>query len=691
MVKGDEANIMRGLTAIPDPKGGTGEVLIGTRTNPGVVETIDSANNHGVTVDLGIKAFFAKAFGVSDYRGPALSAYNRVVPFTHPDTGEKMLLIGVWVNHPDSKPPNNGSYFLVRRGNGTYEYGSIFDIANPLPAGETLKGTRTIAVSPFAEDKGRVLYFGGHDCAGQDSHNTAWVYRGELGPARQEGVKQPAEQAKSALPDRYLCVMVLDACRPDYLTLAPMPNLNEMISKGVTYENAWVGQLLNNTPPGHASIAHGVLPVHSGINGFGWLDETLGKRVNPTGWEAVCNGNVGVILRKNNCPAQGDRPVRDRRIGQFAQVLCGSLDGGILVRHHRFSGERRRGGAHREEKEQGGAVGKKGAKNKTVAFVKGKAPCEAVVKQETLNKPTDETSGDNAYGTELVIAVLKNHKPRVMFINLPETDGLGHRCGGINRPDLVKPLMEQTDKLLGRIFQAYRDLGIFEKTVFVITSDHGMIPHTGTIDTAEADAKLKELTGKRRGVMTSAFIQEAEDVPKVAEALAGCNVKGIHAVYYKTKKDGKYAYEIASAYMDKLPADLDAAYRYLLGTVANECGAQVFAMSAEHHGFSADKRGMGGSHQAVMYNDQHVPLIISGPGVKAGTKSDYPARLVDIAPTMLALFGVHAKNLDGIILADALQQADEAAVKAQDERKPDLLRMVSALQTRSEDLKAIGK
>jgi hypothetical protein len=25
-----------------------------------------------------------------------------------------------------------------------------------------------------------VLYFGGFDCAGSESHNTAWIYKGEL-------------------------------------------------------------------------------------------------------------------------------------------------------------------------------------------------------------------------------------------------------------------------------------------------------------------------------------------------------------------------------------------------------------------------------------------------------------------------------------------------------------------------------
>ena len=54
------------------------------------------------------------------------------------------------------------------------------DAAHPVPEGSSLRGTRTIELSPFPEDKGRVFYFGGHDCAGRDSHNTAWLYKGVL-------------------------------------------------------------------------------------------------------------------------------------------------------------------------------------------------------------------------------------------------------------------------------------------------------------------------------------------------------------------------------------------------------------------------------------------------------------------------------------------------------------------------------
>jgi hypothetical protein len=179
--QGDEANIMRGLTAVPDPLGGPHRVLLGTRTRPGVVERIDPGRNHEVTVEFDIRSHYEALWGVSDYEGAALSAYNRFVPATDPESGEPVHLIGLWVNHPSAlSPPYNGSRFLVRRADATYESAEIFDYLHPVPSGQSLRGARALEVSPFPEDQGRAFYAGGYDCAGIPSHNTAWIYRGTL-------------------------------------------------------------------------------------------------------------------------------------------------------------------------------------------------------------------------------------------------------------------------------------------------------------------------------------------------------------------------------------------------------------------------------------------------------------------------------------------------------------------------------
>ena len=78
---------------------------------------------------------------------------------------------------PGARFAGNGRY-CIRHAKGadiTYEVAEITDPREP-----QLVATRTIAVSPFPEDQGQALYFAGYDCNGVPSHNTAWIYRGEL-------------------------------------------------------------------------------------------------------------------------------------------------------------------------------------------------------------------------------------------------------------------------------------------------------------------------------------------------------------------------------------------------------------------------------------------------------------------------------------------------------------------------------
>jgi arylsulfatase A-like enzyme len=62
-----------------------------------------------------------------------------------------------------------------------------------------------------------------------------------------------------------------------------------------------------------------------------------------------------------------------------------------------------------------------------------------------------------------------------------------------------------------------------------------------------------------------------------------------------------------------------------------------------------------GDHGTATWQNQHVPLVVSGPGIRRGVASSAPARLVDIAPTILAAMGLpRAARMDGVVLADAL-------------------------------------
>ena len=110
-----------------------------------------------------------------------------MTPAVHPDTGERVLLIagGIVPGLTGNDARAKCAWYLVRHADGRYGTGQIYDPAVVPHAVGGLRSPRTVCVSPFLEDKGRVLYFGGFDAAQGLNRDTAWIYRGSF-PKRAE-------------------------------------------------------------------------------------------------------------------------------------------------------------------------------------------------------------------------------------------------------------------------------------------------------------------------------------------------------------------------------------------------------------------------------------------------------------------------------------------------------------------------
>jgi len=183
---------IRGLTAVPKP-GGNSEVLWFVALRK--VRRLDPAAGFKETIELDMPVFLTEKLGLPVVG--ALSAYNDLMPYVMPGTGETLWLFGFECSHPGAvlnshprikarvqmkDPPRtrftgNGRYCIrhAKGANITYEVAEITDPREP-----QLVAPRTITVSPFPEDRGKALYFGGYDCNGVPSHNTAWIYKGTI-------------------------------------------------------------------------------------------------------------------------------------------------------------------------------------------------------------------------------------------------------------------------------------------------------------------------------------------------------------------------------------------------------------------------------------------------------------------------------------------------------------------------------
>ncbi len=75
--------------------------------------------------------------------------------------------------------------------------------------------------------------------------------------------------------------------------------------------------------------------------------------------------------------------------------------------------------------------------------------------------------------TEKAIECIKNQKPDFLFVHIDYVDHVGHAIGHFT-PEYYKAIAK-ADSITGAVIAALKSAGIYERTVILITSDHGGI------------------------------------------------------------------------------------------------------------------------------------------------------------------------------------------------------------------------
>jgi len=169
----------RFLSTVEDPVNNENEILIVTDDNSGILYKIELEDEFKMTEEFDYKNYFIKIWGRLGYATKFIE--SRDVPeLKYRIDNDNLNIIGLSITHPEhDQPAYSGSYYLVRHQEaGSYEWGVICD---PEKANEglSLSACNAIAVSPFEEDRGKVLYFAGKAKNNKTDFDTAWIYRGE--------------------------------------------------------------------------------------------------------------------------------------------------------------------------------------------------------------------------------------------------------------------------------------------------------------------------------------------------------------------------------------------------------------------------------------------------------------------------------------------------------------------------------
>lgn len=503
---------------------------------------------------------------------------------------------------------------------------------------------------------------------------------------------EPESSSGAPATAQYVCLIVLDGGRPDYISqnLRSLPNFRSLVQRGRVYNRAWVGNLMSITPPGHAVIGTGSFPKNDGgIVNWDWGDHKSGK-ISPTtqALENYQNGWVFNLIKQSGTPTlagvikkayPSDLVIAGAGAHFHAAGPLGGPDASWIFSYQR----------------QGGAW---------VPFTVGQHPVPARLLNDPSLRATLPAHNGSTVPTvqdplplghqdslvlDFATKALQQYRPRAMMVSLSSVDTVGHWSKKWFTEEAQ--VFHNIDKALGRLIAAYKSAGIYDKTLFVITADHGMIQSKHRVlDRVGVEDQIHTTLGQQSTIltngggaagptMTAVWLKNPNDNAKMARAIFDKHYDNVSAIFYMNRSGGGNRYEMAG--IESGNAALTAAYQYMLSTAAGPTGPDIAILLRENARNSGMPQ-MPGRHGGADWGSQHITLIVSGPGVKIGTSSA-PARLVDIAPTIERFMGLTPEARDGVVLADAFQQPHPSDLSAQQQSDSQLHLHVNALIARA--------
>src|SRR5579875_1520899 len=255
---------------------------------------------------------------------------------------------------------------------------------------------------------------------------------------------------------QYVVLITLDAFRADYQQLAPMPVLDGLKLQGISYDQAWVGQVESETPTSHTTLATGSMPKNDGIIGFEWADPQSHQEVLD-GWPpGVLAGKMQADIKASGADSL---PAAIKRAYPQAKVVSASSEkvyaadgmGGWAADYILYH---QRSAPHNETLIPSAVPGHVPPGQFLASLGHGHLPAKHFTDWDWLS-------------AELAIKSFAAFRPKLLMVNLPSADVYGHPFGGPADSPVFKQIVAGVDRNLGRIVKAYQDAGVYEQTLFI--------------------------------------------------------------------------------------------------------------------------------------------------------------------------------------------------------------------------------
>ena len=507
-----------------------------------------------------------------------------------------------------------------------------------------------------------------------------------------------AQQPATAPETRLVLLIAVDQFRYDYLTrfrTEYTAGFKKLLTDGAVFTNAYLEHYPTVTAIGHATMLSGATPSVSGIIGNDWFDRESGKSVasitddtvKPVGAPAASTASprrllvstLGDEMRLASSAPKGapDAPrvlgisLKDRGAimpvgrGADAAFWFDTKTGAFVTSTYYMTDVPGWVQVFNDRRAADSLAGQS-----WLALAVG-APLMKQLPKETGSTLYEAVYG-SPFGNQMLVdfttaALAEEHLGQrgvtdLLSVSFSSNDSVGHTYGP--ESPQVRDIAIRTDRAIGQLLDRVDKLVGLQHTIVALTADHGVAPVPESLaQRSLPGGRLtnKELFGAIEQALTARFGEG-----KWLMATAGSSPYLNYALIAEKQLDVTEVRRIAAAAAMTVPhvARVYTRDQLLRGEVTNDLvGTRVL------RGFNAQRSGdleiilepywmrqaTGTTHGSPYNYDAHIPLILMGRNIKAGT---YVGRIAlnDLAPTLAALISVDAPaGSSGRVLTEALE------------------------------------
>jgi hypothetical protein len=279
-------------------------------------------------------------------------------------------------------------------------------------------------------------------------------------------------------------------------------------------------------------------------------------------------------------------------------------------------------------------------------------------------------------------------RPKLTIVDFPELGLVAPFVPPNRTRQALRTVMAGIDRGIGRVEAELRREHVLNRTAFIVTSSEAVGPMVDTVPRKDIDNAVQaagaQTTFFTADGMTMLGLTDPTQALSVAQAIDAEHIVNVDAIYFRSHQGSSWTYQ-AQYLNPELPAGYGDAGGYLLNTIASGASPDVVVAYSPRVGTNSQFGGFSrtGIISGMQWDAQHIPLILSGQGVFRGVTSAFPARLVDVTPTIEALLGIDPGRGDGTALADAMYSPPDGASDRQKQMADRFNPIVLALKQRA--------